>query len=273
MITATSPISEGLRAGNDGIQAALYESGRGLDGIPRKSQTQLPAVRTGLTSTPNFRQYAGLLSVRPSPAATASPSPPILDGALYLTIAGGTPAWALASYSVSCNSPTLYLTAHAPGDEGGLDSADGVVNVHLVGAAATLNKLNDLCAGFTRQLTLPTRASPGPSRWAPLSAVYAIQGSLPLPAGLVQSGKPATVITFHYSPLLASSGTPAIVRIPLPPQSLAEWPPEACQLLPTSVDPIAGTVAVTVASPSIGTADGLYQAVLLQPNVTPPHSC
>ncbi|HWE60229.1 MAG TPA: hypothetical protein VHB98_00810, partial [Chloroflexota bacterium] len=114
--------------------------------------------------------------------------------------AGG--AWALATYSLSCNVPTYYITEHAPGDEGGIDSADGVVNVHLPMTADNPH----LCVGFTGQVTPPVLGG------VALSQTYAIAGSTPLPAG--------TVITLHFDrdALLSSGGaTLAILRRSLSP--------------------------------------------------------
>jgi hypothetical protein len=232
------------------IGATLFEAGQG-----RQAQSTLARI------TPfagGHEQYAGTL--------TFAGGAPILDGSLYLTPPSsetghedparpGGGAWALATYSLSCNSPTLFAGEHAPGDEGGIDSADGVVNVHLPAASDIPN----LCVGFTGQVTPP------PTGGLSLGQTYAVVGSTPLPAG--------TAITLHIDRdgLLGSAGAiPGIVRQTLQSSlpTTAGPPPNgggAICLLSTGVrlDATAGTISATLAAASSGNA--AFQATLLTP--------
>jgi hypothetical protein len=260
LITAVNPLpSTTTVVGRDAISATLFEAGRGYGDVLRH-----PA--TSLTQTGGLHEgYAGTLDLN----APVLRRPSILSGSLYLTprtirhedpAKPGEGAWALASYSISCNSPSDFLGGHAPSDEGGIDSSDGVVNVHLTGAG-----LQDLCVGFTAQVGIPLRP-----RLHALSAVYAIHGSVPQARGRAVVTFPLpdgrTVITFHYDPaLIAGGGSPGIVRSPLPSfiaQSSGTIGP-TCLLPASAVDRTSDTVAALV--PRSVIPDGVYEAVLVSP--------
>ncbi|MBV9280132.1 MAG: hypothetical protein JOZ41_08645 [Chloroflexi bacterium] len=237
-ISATNPQSTPLIVGHGLISATLFEAGRG-----RQAFAYLHYAGAGISGGGT---YAGKLGLG---------NPPILDGSLYLTPRGrghekpgkpGQGAWALAYLSISCNSPTDFLPEYAPGDEGGLDSGDGVVNVHL-----TTSGLSRLCVGFAAQ--------PGdlPSGITALSAAYAVRGSTPLP-------RRQTIVTLHLDrdlQAITGGGSPLITYAPLP-GTVQRGKSRPCRLTAIS-DSTAGTVtAITIPS---GTADGVYQAVAASP--------
>ena len=227
-----------MAVGTGPISARLFEAGGG-----RQAVAGLTYAGAGSTGGGTYR---GTLRLG---------IPPILDGSLYLTPLGrgheepgepGQGAWALAYLAISCNSPSDFRPEYAPGDEGGIDSGDGVVNVHV-----TDTGLSSLCVGFTAQ--------PGnlPRGVTPLSAAYAIHGSSPL-------SRQKTIVTVHVDrDLQATAGGvgTALTYTPLP-SALQRGKSFACRLTSVS-DPIAGTVAtMTIAG---GTAEGVYQAVAASP--------
>ena len=220
------------------IDARLFEAGQGR----QVAGSLALASATGIGG----ERYAGTLPI--------DPKRPILDGSLYLAArttggsaedaaraAGG--AWAIASYSLSCNSPAYFLEEYAPGDEGGIDSADGVVNVRLLSGS---QGLKGLCIGFTRQVAAPAAGG------VALSEAYAIQGSVPLPA--------TAAITIHVDrdALLAAGGSaPFVLRAPLPTLKGGGAAPCVAASGPRG-DLASGTLTATA-------GDGIYQAVLLPP--------
>jgi hypothetical protein len=248
-LTASNPLGTPFTVAREQgqIGATLFEAGQGRQA----------AATLGL-STPyaaGHEQYAGTLSF--------AGGAPILDGSLYLTPTSsekghedpgkpGGGAWALATYSLGCNSPTLFAGEHAPGDEGGIDSGDGVVNVHLPSAS----DIPGFCVGFTGQVTPPVAGG------VTLSQTYAILGSAPLPIG--------TVITLHLDrdALTGIGGaTVALVRLPPPgSRSVTGGPAVPCQLSTgVSTDLTDGTLSGALTAPSAGNA--AFQATLLPPAV------
>lgn len=250
-ITAHDPVAASQVKYPD-IAAMLYEAGLGLGDVPRSQDASLTAP------TPGATLHSGLL--------TFPSGPPILDGSLYLTplvapqirLPGPRPpkvpqqppsrpdppngsAWALASYSVSCNSPTGFADGNAPSDEGGIDSADGVVNVHLIppsGGSLT----GDFCVGFTSQPAATNGVQPQ-------TMAYGIHGSEQpqLPSGS------AAVITFHYDRNFVPTGLyPEIVQRLV---SSGGFRPIQSQ----SGDPCSATLSTRVSGSSL---DGFYQVVL-----------
>ena len=240
-VIASNPLpaqAMALTARRGSIEARLFEAGQGR-------QVAGSLVLTGATGSGGER-YAGTLPL--------DPRRPILEGSLYLaarTAQGDTEdaakatggAWALASYSLSCNSPSFFLVEYAPGNEGGIDSADGVVNVRLLSGS---QGLKGLCVGFTRQVAAP------PAGAVALSEAYAIQGSVPLPA--------TAAITIHVDrdALLAAGGiAPFVLRTALPTLKGGAVAPCIAASGPRG-DLASGTLTATA-------GDGIYQAVLLPP--------
>jgi hypothetical protein len=261
VITATSPISTSPLdvSTQTGIKTTLFASGRGANNMPVTMTTLLSA--TGASSGTPGSTFVGSIPVPASTAVTSSRWA-ILDGSLYLTPSGskdrGEAAqdysksyrgrWAIAYYSLACNDPTIYLPAHAPGDEGGVDSADGWVNVRLqpsVGKA--------FCMGFTTQIA-PLRGN-----LAILSPLFVLQPSQPLSAGQ------ATVL-LHYFPFTGATFTsgplkglrPAVAYTPL-------TNPSGCTLVNSNFVQQAPFGTVAVQAPG----DGIYQVVAVKPSALP----
>lgn len=240
-VIASNPLpaqSMAITGQRGSINARLFEAGQGR----QVAGSLLLAGTTGMGG----ERYAGILAL--------APRRPILEGSLYLAAhtAGGSVedaakaaggAWAIASYSLSCNSPSFFLEEFAPGDEGGIDSADGVVNVRLISGS---QGLKGLCISFTRQVAAP------PAGAVALSEAYAIQGSVPLPA--------TAAITIHVDrdALLAAGGSaPFVLRAPLPTLKTGGAAPCVAASGPRG-DLASGTLTATA-------GDGIYQAVLLPP--------
>lgn len=263
-VTALNPLSVPFLTTqmHDDVLATVYEAGRGPNDSVRQSNAT-PLFYAGSTLGSGGERYQGQLSL-------GAKGGPILDGTLYVTpgkvrhddlrkpVEGG--AWALAQFSVGCNSPAWFLDGHAPGDEEGVDSSDGVVTVHLAPGSP------DLCIGFTAQptgLRIPGLA---------LSQSYAIAGSTPLVAG-------KTTVTIHYDPTGAGAGVgraPSLLYTYQTPATRGQKPSSAqrlCRLLARN-DAVQGTLSATLPTTagSRGTADGVYQAVFL-PSTTSLPAC
>lgn len=247
-VTAANPLDIPLRVAAEAgrIDARLFESGQG-----RQAATTLVQAASSVVG---HEYYTGDMGF--------ADGNPILEGSFYITpskgeraheepnVPGGG-AWAMATYSLSCNSPSYFFVEHAPGDEGGIDSADGVVNVHLPAGSDDPS----LCVGFTGQ------AAPPADNGLALVQNYAVVGSTPLPTG--------TVITFHFDrdALIGhSAGTLAIVRRPLPSKLPNGRAPAACQVvIGYNADLTDGTVSAIVGDSGSGSGDAAYQLTLLPP--------
>jgi len=262
-VTALNPLATPFYATqlHDVLSATVYEAGRGSGDSVRQSNAA-PLFYTGSTLGSGGELYQGRLSL-------AAKGGPILDGTLYVTPGkvrhdeerrpSKDGAWMLAQFSVGCNSPSWYLDEHAPGDEEGVDSADGVVTVHLASGSP------DLCIGFTAQPT--GLRTPGLA----LSRSYALAGSTPLVAG-------QTTVTIHYDPSSVASGSaPSLLYTYQTPLTRGQKPTSAqrlCRLVARN-DVVQGTLSATlpIKAGTQGTADGVYQAVLLPAASTPPLVC
>lgn len=238
------------------IDAKLYEAGAGPQNTPRSTTGKL--LDTG-------SEYSGQMHLLVPPDRTDKP---ILDGALYLTpdvdgrpqqpinlpdaVGAARSAWALAYFSASCDIPSSFMGGHAPGDEGGIDSADGVVNVHLTGPALP----GYFCAAFTSQ-----PADLQKTGLIPLTAAYSIHGSSPVPAGI------GMVVTVHYDRNLAEGNLPPgtvgwaqVVQQTFNSDHIITTTP-----LPTACDDVAGTASARLNGTTVNSNNarlGVYQVVV-----------